>query len=81
MWQIIVQIETDVKYIFSVHVKGQNTLDKLLNASVGRWDAMLCLEVKVGSSTDLALFFLGALCSAGDYVCKVSSEWSQYGIW
>lgn len=81
IWQIIVQIETYVKYNFSAHVKGQNTLDKLLNDSVGRWDTTPCLDVKLGSSTDLALFFLGALSSAGDYVCKVTSEWSQYGIW
>lgn len=80
MWQIIVQIENHVKFNFSVHVKGQNTLDKLLNDYVGRRDATLCLDVNVGSNKG-TYFVLGAPCAAGDYVCKVSSEWSQYGIW
>lgn len=32
MWQIIVQIETHVKYEISAHVKGQNTADMVLLA-------------------------------------------------
>lgn len=61
MWQIIVQIETHVKYEISAHVKGQNTSDKVLNDYVGRRDAMLCLDVNAGSCTETH-FLLGSLC-------------------
>lgn len=80
MWQIIIQIETHVKYEISAHVKGQNTTDKVLNDYVGRRDAKLCLDVNAGSCTETH-FLLGSLCFNSDYVYKESSEWSQYGIW
>lgn len=36
--------------IFQSMSKARNTLDELLNDYVGRGDAMLCLDVNIGSS-------------------------------
>ncbi len=47
-------------------------MQKALSDSVGRGDAMLCLDANIGSSKE-TYFLLGALCSAADYLCKVSS--------
>ena len=49
--------------IFHSMSKARNTLDELLNDYVGRGDALLCLDVNIGSSEG-TYFLLGALRSA-----------------
>ena len=78
MWQITVQIDTRVKYYFSVHVKGQIMLGRLLDDSSDGGDGTPCWKINAGSNT--GTFYLHASGSAGDYVSKVSSHWSQYGF-